>query len=104
MTTLYVDADACPVKDEVYRVAARYALPVIVVSNSWIRVPREPRIKLVVWDYNVIDAAILDSVSSSGWGNSVYGAVTPAEHRVCMELGLAGLITDHPSLVREARA
>jgi len=63
-----------------------------------------PRIKLVVWDYNVIDAAILDSVSSSGWGNSVYGAVTPAEHRVCMELGLAGLITDHPSLVREARA
>ena len=54
--------------------------------------------------FDAIDAAILDSVSSSGWGNSVYGAVTPAEHRVCMELGLAGLITDHPSLVREARA
>src|SRR4051794_39235613 len=48
MTTLYVDADACPVKDDVYRVAARYALPVFVVSNSWIRVPREPRIELVV--------------------------------------------------------
>lgn len=47
MTTLYVDADACPVKDEVYRVADRYAAPVFVVSNSWIRVPRDPRITLV---------------------------------------------------------
>jgi uncharacterized protein len=48
MTSLYIDADACPVKDEVYRVAARYALPVFVVSNSWIRVPRETRITSVV--------------------------------------------------------
>ena len=39
MTILYVDADACPVKDEVYRVAARLALPVIVVANSFIRTP-----------------------------------------------------------------
>lgn len=48
MTTLYVDADACPVKDEVYRVAARLSLPVIVVANSWIRTPADPRIKAVV--------------------------------------------------------
>ena len=48
MTTLYVDADACPVKEEVYRVAARIALPVVVVSNSFIRVPREPSISLIV--------------------------------------------------------
>ena len=44
MTTLYVDADACPVKDQIYRVAERYTVPVFVVSNSWIRVPRDPRI------------------------------------------------------------
>ena len=50
MTALYVDADACPVKDEVYRVAERYALAVFVVSNSWIRTPREPRITSVVVD------------------------------------------------------
>ncbi|WP_158915529.1 YaiI/YqxD family protein [Caulobacter sp. S45] len=50
MTTLYIDADACPVKDEVYRVAERYALPVFVVSNSWIRIPRDPRITSVVVD------------------------------------------------------
>ncbi len=50
MTTLYVDADACPVKDEVYRVAGRYGLAVFVVCNSWIRTPAEARITLVVVD------------------------------------------------------
>ncbi|KAA2242318.1 YaiI/YqxD family protein [Salinarimonas soli] len=48
MTTIYVDADACPVKDEVYRVAERYGLAVFVVSNSWIRVPRVSWITLTV--------------------------------------------------------
>lgn len=48
MTGLYVDADACPVKDEVYRVADRYGLPVWVVSNSWIRTPRNRRVTSVV--------------------------------------------------------
>ena len=46
--SLYVDADACPVKDEVYRVADRYALPVFVVSNSWIRTPKDGRTTAVV--------------------------------------------------------
>jgi len=45
---IYVDADACPVKDEVYRVAARHGLPVTVVANSPIRVPRDPLIERVV--------------------------------------------------------
>ena len=50
MTTLYIDADACPVKDEAYKVADRYKLPVFVVCNSWIRVPKSPRITLMVVD------------------------------------------------------
>jgi uncharacterized protein len=50
MTVLYVDADACPVKDEVYRVAGRYGLQVYVVCNSWIRTPPDPRITLMVVD------------------------------------------------------
>lgn len=50
MTVLYIDADACPVKDEVYRVAERYALQVFVVSNSWIRLPQDPRVTSVVVD------------------------------------------------------
>jgi uncharacterized protein len=48
MTSIYIDADACPVKDEVYRVADRYRLPVFVVSNSWIRTPADPRVASVV--------------------------------------------------------
>lgn len=45
---IYVDADACPVKNEVYRVAERYGLKVFVVSNSPIAIPREPWIERVV--------------------------------------------------------
>lgn len=47
---IFVDADACPVKDEVYRVARRYGAPVRVVANSWMIVPREPLIGLTVVD------------------------------------------------------
>jgi len=50
MTSFYIDADACPVKEEVYRVADRYRLAVFVVSNSWIRIPQSPRITSVVVD------------------------------------------------------
>ena len=41
MLHIFVDADACPVKQEVYRVAQRYGLNVTLVSNSWMRVPDE---------------------------------------------------------------
>jgi len=52
-TVLYIDADACPVKQEVYRVAERHALKgtaikVFVVTNSPIAVPRDPMIERVV--------------------------------------------------------
>jgi uncharacterized protein len=50
MTAIYIDADACPVKDEVYRVADRYQLLVYVVSNSWIRTPAQTRVTSVVVD------------------------------------------------------
>jgi uncharacterized protein YaiI (UPF0178 family) len=45
---IFVDADACPVKQEVYRVAGRYRLDVTLVANSWMRVPNERWIELVV--------------------------------------------------------
>ena len=48
MLTIYVDADACPVKEEVYRVARRYGMRVTVVANAPLRVPAEPLINLVV--------------------------------------------------------
>src|SRR5690606_3198457 len=45
---VYVDADACPVKDEVYRVAARHGLKTFVVANAYMNVPRDPAIERVV--------------------------------------------------------
>ncbi|KQU33964.1 hypothetical protein ASG63_14550 [Methylobacterium sp. Leaf94] len=45
---VYIDADACPVKDETYRVAGRYGLHVCVVANSFLALPREPWIERVV--------------------------------------------------------
>ncbi|WP_026942945.1 YaiI/YqxD family protein [Hellea balneolensis] len=45
--TLYIDADACPVREECYKVARRHEVPVIVVSNSFLRVPREPLITFI---------------------------------------------------------
>jgi uncharacterized protein len=45
---IYVDADACPVKDEVYRVAARYGLKIFVVANAFINVPKDPSIERVI--------------------------------------------------------
>ena len=45
---IFIDADACPVKDETYKVAARYGLKTFVVCNSFIRVPTTPAIELRV--------------------------------------------------------
>ena len=45
---IYVDADACPVKAEVVRVAARHDIPVHMVANSWMRIDADPLVKLVI--------------------------------------------------------
>lgn len=47
---ILVDADACPVKEEIYRVALRHKVPVTIVSNSWFRVPQNALIDRVVVD------------------------------------------------------
>jgi len=55
---IYVDADSCPVKEEVYRVAKRCGLEVTLVSATWLRVPAEPWIRVeVVQDTGGLDAA-----------------------------------------------
>jgi uncharacterized protein len=45
---IYVDGDACPVKAEVLRVATRHGLPVLMVSNSWMRLEASPLIHRVI--------------------------------------------------------
>ncbi len=67
MLHIYVDADACPVKQEVYRVAGRCRLEVTLVTNSRMRVPDEPWITLeVVRDgLDAADDWIVEHVSPS---------------------------------------
>jgi uncharacterized protein len=48
LTRILVDADACPVKEEIYKVAFRHEVPVTIVSNSPIRIPTHPLIDRVV--------------------------------------------------------
>lgn len=66
MTEILVDADACPVKDEIYRVAERYGLAVKLVANAFMRVPREPWISLeVVSDhFDAADDRIVELVTA----------------------------------------
>jgi uncharacterized protein YaiI (UPF0178 family) len=47
---IFIDADACPVKDEIYKVARRYRLRVFVVANSFMQIPRDPLIERVMVD------------------------------------------------------
>lgn len=48
MLTVLLDADACPVKDEAYKVAKRHGLEVVVVANAAMRVPQDPKVRLQV--------------------------------------------------------
>jgi uncharacterized protein YaiI (UPF0178 family) len=56
-TRIFVDADACPVKDEIFRVAMRFGLKVLLVSNSPLRVPRNPLFESVVVAKGQLDGA-----------------------------------------------
>ncbi|MEP4785001.1 MAG: DUF188 domain-containing protein, partial [Erythrobacter sp.] len=64
---ILIDADACPVKDEIYRVAARHKSPVRVVSNSPFRIPDSPLVKRVLVDdtFDAADDWIADNCDES---------------------------------------
>ena len=79
-TTIYIDADACPVKAEVYRVAERYDLKVYVVSNSYLGVPRSQLIELVVVS-DSFDAADNWIAERAGPGDIVITADIPLADR-----------------------
>lgn len=86
---IYVDADACPVKDEIYRVAARYGLHVYVVSNSFLNLPREPWIERVVVG-DRFDAADDWIAERAGRGAIVVTADVPLASR-CVKAGAVAL-------------
>ena len=60
---IFIDADACPVKDEVYKVATRCRLHVYVVANQWINVPLSPAIEMrvVTGDFDAADDWIVEN-------------------------------------------
>ena len=82
---IYVYADACPVKDEIYRVAARHALPVSVVANGFIRVPQDPLIERVAAGAGM-DAADDWIAERAGTGDIVVTADIPLASR-CVKAG-----------------
>lgn len=86
MMRILVDADACPVKEEVYRVAKRYGFEVVLVSNSWMRTPGEPWIRLVVVKDDKLDAADDWIAEQSSEGDIVISADIPLASR-CLKKG-----------------
>lgn len=62
---IYIDADACPVKEETYKVAARYKIKTYVVANSYLRVPLDPLIemKVVSGTFDAADDWIVENVT-----------------------------------------
>src|SRR5918911_2959889 len=92
---IYVDADACPVKAEVYRVAERHGLKVFVVANGFMAVPREPYIERVVvgGGFDAADDWIAGRVSR---GDVVVTADVPPAAR-CVKAGaVAGAPNGRP--------
>lgn len=85
MLHIYVDADSCPVKQEVYRVARRYELNVTLVANAWMRTPDHPGIALEVVDdgFDAADDWIVDHVETD---DIVVTADIPLASR-CMQNG-----------------
>ncbi len=80
MLTLYIDADACPVKDETYKVAKRHGWPVIVVANAAMRIPYETFIRLEVVS-DGFDAADDWIVEHAGPGDIVITSDIPLAGR-----------------------
>ncbi len=85
MPTIFVDADGCPVKQEVYRVALRYSIRVTLVANAWMRIPDEDAFKLVVVedDFDAADDWIVEHVSRN---DIVITGDIPLADR-CLKLG-----------------
>ena len=67
MLDIFIDADGCPVKREVYRVAKRYGLKVTLVSNSRMGTPQEDWLEVVVVDgqFNAADDWIVEHLSEN---------------------------------------
>jgi uncharacterized protein YaiI (UPF0178 family) len=90
MPQIYVDADACPVKEEVTRVAERHGLPVTFVANGGLRPSRDPMVRHVVVPKGA-DAADDWIVEAAAAGDIVVTADVPlAERCVAKDVNVIG--------------
>jgi uncharacterized protein len=82
---IWVDADACPVKREIYRVAERLGLEVTLVANSWMETPVRPwlRLEIVADGFDAADDFIAESIEA---GDVVVTSDIPLAAR-CIEKG-----------------
>jgi hypothetical protein len=92
MLEIYVDADGCPVKDEVYRVAGRYGLTVWVVANAWLRVPDHASVRRVTVGEG-LDRADDWIAARIGPGDIAITADVPLAAR-CVQRGARALAPD----------
>ncbi len=85
MVNIFVDADACPVKQEICRVAQRHGLKVTLVTNAWMRIPQERHLALVVVDgqFDSADDWIVEHVARN---DIVVSADIPLASR-CLKKG-----------------
>jgi uncharacterized protein YaiI (UPF0178 family) len=100
MTEIFIDGDACPVKDEVYAVAARLGLAVVVVANQRIHVPADLGIEMVVVPDgpDVADDWIAEEIRA---GDVVITADIPLAAR-CLEGGAFALGTNGREFTRDS--
>ena len=92
MTEIFIDGDACPVKDEVYAVAARIGLAVVLVANQRIHVPADLGVEMVVVEEgpDAADDWIAEEIRA---GDVVITADIPLAAR-CLEMGAFALGTN----------
>lgn len=100
MTRLFIDADACPVKEEAYRVAERYGLKVYVVSNGWMNTRRAPFIEQVVVEAGP-DAADDWIAERAGPGDVVVTQDIPLADR-CLKAGAQALKANGQALTPDS--
>lgn len=91
--TIFVDADACPVKEEIYRVARRTGCPVQVVANSFMRVPPDVTLNVVDAGPDVADDWIAERVQK---GDIVVTNDIPLASRTLQAGGAALSATGKP--------
>jgi uncharacterized protein YaiI (UPF0178 family) len=100
VTEIFIDGDACPVKDEVYAVAARIGLAVVVVANQRINVPRDLGVEMIVVEDgpDAADDWIAEEIRAN---DVVITADIPLAAR-CLEVGAFALGTNGREFTQES--